>query len=118
MLRQLGLDNEGFRARKGAAPLKPDRQKRIRHRLEKFPRPQGRGPIEAHDQQAVLGVSGKRFRARKGAAPLKQSLAFWARHRKAWFPRPQGRGPIEAQTSMSNEELDNVVSAPARARPH
>ena len=60
-----------FRGLRAAASLKRRSMERRAHRAAAFPRPQGRGLIEAWRSMAPDSVD-------------------------AWFPRPQGRGLIEA----------------------
>ena len=106
-----------------------------------FPRPRGRGPVEAGCQTAATVSAKKHFRARAGAAPLKQIMDvgedwmrrnFRARAGAAplkpedtnqlasffqKFPRPRGRGPVEATTAVCSALSFDIISAPARARP-
>ena len=62
---------QSFRARAGAAPLKPVFEPALKCMHWFIPRPRGRGPVEATPQlnggQTILPA----FRARAGAAPLK-----------------------------------------------
>src|SRR5581483_2295174 len=61
-----------FRDRTVAAPLKHDRLDRGRGRLQLFPRPDGRGPIEAPCWPCAA-VYTRGFRDRTVAAPLKRA---------------------------------------------
>ena len=83
---------------------------------DKFPRSNGRGPIEAiNDRQKKRLPIG--FRDRMVAAPLKPlpldyGIAFFL------FPRSNGRGPIEAASSRFHLLLLQGVSAIEWSRPH
>src|SRR6266536_1937940 len=61
-----------------------------------FPRPRGRGPIEATPPSFRLSPSYHGFLDREVEAQLKPGSRRAARRHAAWFPRPRGRGPIEA----------------------
>src|SRR5579875_2365415 len=91
-----------FRDRSVAAPLKLSSRMHTSLRAPAFPRPIGRGPIEATALPWVL----------HGCADA--------------FPRPIGRGPIEASHSLANPRTsttdfrDRSVAAPLKllvARP-
>ena len=130
-----------FRARAGAAPLKPVFQSfSDRHRY-RIPRPRGRGPVEAAVTASWCPFSRRTFRARAGAAPLKPDLAGEPVPPPLGIPRPRGRGPVEAcrfgvegsgklstfraRAGAAPLKLDEMSdmnrtishSAPARARP-
>src|ERR1035438_3049229 len=60
-----------------------------------FPRPRGRGPIEAWRQE-MKAILTKYFRDRAVAAPLKRVMTAVVLSVFHVFPRPRGRGPIEA----------------------
>ena len=81
-----------FRARAGAAPLKPG---------------------------CVWGVEkyDSAFRARAGAAPLKRLAIHPKCAPISFIPRPRGRGPVEADSLAVADVAHKVHSAPARARP-
>ncbi len=106
-----------------------------------YPRPIGRGPIEA-----MFALPRARpiqtIRARSDAAPLKLSCRDRVDDKPARYPRPIGRGPIEAfgirpgrmlaylyprpigRGPIEAHELrcgvgrDVLLSAPDRTRPH
>ena len=86
-----GAQTGAFRARAGAAPLKPMAVSTTLIDAERIPRPRGRGPVEASCAMVTGAPVDAQFRARAGAAPLKH------------ISRSQCR-PI-------------AHSAPARARP-
>src|SRR5579884_2715793 len=65
-----------------------------------FPRPIGRGPIEAPRRLDRASMAQGHFRDRSVAAPLKHTLSGGRDRPRAGFPRPIGRGPIEAVRTM------------------
>src|SRR5579875_2787109 len=67
-----------------------------------FPRPIGRGPIEAYHLAAGEAGTEPHFRDRSVAAPLKHTTAWRLGGGWGQFPRPIGRGPIEASHSLAN----------------
>jgi len=81
-----------FRARAGAAPLKHKLSPHRAFRFLPIPRPRGRGPVEADDDVNQLACV-------------------------AFIPRPRGRGPVEAFFISMGVIGQNGHSAPARARP-
>jgi len=81
-----------------------------------FPRPRGRGLIEASPPSPAPPTSGCYFRDRVVAASLKQRSARPAEQGRAAFPRPRGRGLIEAffaTPSLTHRRYfrDRVVAA-------
>src|SRR5581483_3526115 len=91
--RRAGRHAGGFRDRTVAAPLKQVGRVRIAEDLARFPRPDGRGPIEAFTATSY-----------ESALP--------------GFPRPDGRGPIEAHPGLRAAGRAARVSATGRSRPH
>src|SRR6266540_2717988 len=61
-----------------------------------FPRPRGRGPIEARLAAACCPGTPRRFLDREVEAQLKRRKDAALTVEQTWFPRPRGRGPIEA----------------------
>ena len=61
-----------------------------------YPRPTGRGPIEAMRMTSPRIPRYRSIRDRQVAAPLKPLLLLGVALRGLVYPRPTGRGPIEA----------------------
>ena len=88
---------QNFRARAGAAPLKRMFWTAGGGVPIIFPRPRGRGPVEAFIPVAYfVGVG--RFPRPRGRGPVEATLDSAAASRALIFPRPRGRGPVEAMT--------------------
>src|SRR6266540_1403205 len=64
-----------------------------------FPRPRGRGPIEARLAAACCPGTPRRFLDREVEAQLKRRKDAALTVEQTWFPRPRGRGPIEASSA-------------------
>src|SRR5260370_748958 len=85
-----------FHVRQDVAPLKHRLRQLIDWRAGPFPRPTGRGPIEANRKCAVPPDDCGLFPRPTGRGPIEAMDG--AIHMTAIdvFPRPTGRGPIEA----------------------
>ena len=105
-----------------------------------FPRPRGRGPVEAFICESSV-PHGLYFRARAGAAPLKPVSAPAARHfapdfraragaaplkpfrrcfdqiREDHFRARAGAAPLKHSGTIAVRDTELQISAPARARP-
>ena len=110
-------DGVPFRARAGAAPLKQQRlgwAPVINHAI---PRPPGRGPVEAAVRSAHLAVAMLPFRARAGAAPLKPCRSPPPLSQMSPFRARAGAAPLKQACPLRAQFRQIVHSAPARARP-
>src|SRR6266536_3137627 len=65
-----------------------------------FPRPRGRGPIEAFGTTGGCSGWSTGFPRPRGRGPIEAPQQPDERTLKALFPRPRGRGPIEAVRAM------------------
>src|SRR6266496_4389147 len=109
-----------FLDREVEAQLKPHKSICWVSERHKFPRPRGRGPIEArHSPSTPTGPNpsfldreveaqlkldrlprrvqlDRGFPRPRGRGPIEAPRVTCSRSARAWFPRPRGRGPIEA----------------------
>ena len=83
-----------------AAPLKPAGLWRPPSVLNCYPRPRGRGPIEARYEPTHSAVSPAYPRPR-GRGPIEAGTGGHLAGILACYPRPRGRGPIEVTTWRS-----------------
>ena len=80
-----------------AAPLKRNTRKYTRAAAATYPRPTGRGPIEARDLVSDSG-SGRKYPRPTGRGPIEACPRRAGLRATVPYPRPTGRGPIEAST--------------------
>ena len=85
-----------IRDRQVAAPLKPARQHTSRRRSAGYPRPTGRGPIEASEAVDPAGNTRRPYPRPTGRGPIEARSRRSRSSRSSCYPRPTGRGPIEA----------------------
>ena len=92
-----------FRARAGAAPLKPYAPRNAKRQAAAFPRPRGRGPVEASNLASSPRVNRFYFRARAGAAPLKRVIQSAPFPNGCYFRARAGAAPLKL--AMANRPL-------------
>ncbi len=82
----------------------------LTHKL--FPRPPGRGPVEARSKCRLLRRRPSAFHGLRAVAPLKQvSTVRQDEWQNGVFPRPPGRGPVEAaMMSAANALMEGLLS--------
>ncbi len=80
--------------------------------FSRFPRPKGRGRIEAHLRLPGQGGLGGDFHGRKDVAALKPEPAVVVPLLVGEFPRPKGRGRIEASSSPVRITWDSRFPRP------
>ena len=87
-----------------------------------FPRSNGRGPIEAH-QTTTITANHATFPRSNGRGPIEAKLPADAGNSGPWFPRSNGRGPIEAPDPCFDDPdmwsfRDRMVAAPLKLVKH
>ena len=87
--------NVYFRARAGAAPLKHFHRRHSGEHSRRFPRPRGRGPVEASRRDVRREIK-LQFPRPRGRGPVEAAALAADWNCQAVFPRPRGRGPVEA----------------------
>src|SRR6266540_3103615 len=131
-----------FLDREVEAQLKPHKSICWVSERHKFPRPRGRGPIEAllpfiqgnhitksfldREVEAQLKLDrlprrvqlDRGFPRPRGRGPIEAPRVTCSRSARAWFPRPRGRGPIEAGRICTRRIGSGWVSSTARSRPN
>ena len=112
-----GVRRSGFPRPIGRGPIEATLISTSRAAIPSFPRPIGRGPIEAAPSRGGHLTSFS-FRVRSDAAPLKHRLHRDPAPRHTAFPRPIGRGPIEAVNGDDHSITSSSLSASDRTRPH
>ena len=78
------------------APLKQRCLRGAAQDAFRFPRSDGRGPIEARNDLSIDTECPQDFHDQMVVAPLKRRVMRSARRDGRLFPRSDGRGPIEA----------------------
>src|SRR5260370_581447 len=107
-----------FHVRQDVAPLKHRLRQLIDWRAGPFPRPTGRGPIEANRKCAVPPDDCGLFPRPTGRGPIEAMDG--AIHMTAIdvFPRPTDRAPIEADRRAAPRRCVDPVSTSDRTWPH
>ncbi len=97
--------------------MKPDVRLLLLRREVEFPRPRGRGPIEAgRERGRTRSPAG--FPRPRGRGPIEARHNSRSESRaRTRFPRPRGRGPIEAWRPRGTAPASRRVSSTARSRP-
>ena len=102
----------------GAAPLKRHREAPSPFGGDVYPRPHGRGPIEAMPRLITIGRS-VCYPRPHGRGPIEASSSAFAPFLGLGYPRPHGCGPIEARGAGERiGRRTGFLSASSRARPH
>ena len=102
-----------------AAPLKQIRGNECWRDLNYYPRPDGRGPIEARCSQ-IHTHSPQNYPRPDGRGPIEARLSTRLGSGSLGYPRPDGRGPIEAASEQrrwrkrSPTIRDLTVAAPLK----
>src|SRR5579885_3315867 len=107
-----------FRDRSVAAPLKRAHHAQLGGLCPSFPRPIGRGPIEASLFLPRVSVDLVYFRDRSVAAPLKRAGTGEVLHGVRYISATDRSRPHWSFDSLTPHEQMVVVSATDQSRPH